>query len=129
MSNQCLQLLHIVFTMFIYVFRSVTYAHTIKRYIAHVFMLFTLYNIHNNCTKGSQSRERNIALLGSQLKSNALNDCDMAAILTNHYFLTDIMVNEDIIIEAIHKLSPNSAAGLDWVPTSLLVNCATLCYY
>ena len=31
----------------------------------------------------------------------------------------------DIIIEAIHKLSPNSAAGPDCVPSSLLVNCAT----
>ena len=39
--------------------------------------------------------------------------------------LTDIMLNEDIIIEAIHKFSPNSAAGLDCVPPSLLVNCAT----
>ena len=27
--------------------------------------------------------------------------------------LTDIMLNEDIIIEAIHELSPNSAAGPD----------------
>ena len=33
-------------------------------------------------------------------------------------FLTDIM-----LIEAIHELSPNSAAGPDCVP--LLVNCAT----
>ena len=39
--------------------------------------------------------------------------------------LTDIMLNEDIIIEAIHKLSPNSAAGLDCVPPSLMVNYAT----
>ena len=30
-------------------------------------------------------------------------------------FLTDIMLNE-----AIHELSPNSAAGLDCVPSSLL---------
>ena len=35
------------------------------------------------------------------------------------------MLNEDIIIEAIHKLSPNSAAGPDCIPSSLLVNCAT----
>ena len=35
------------------------------------------------------------------------------------------MLNEDIIIEAIHELSPNSAAGPDCVPFSLLVNCAT----
>ena len=40
-------------------------------------------------------------------------------------FLTDIILNEDIIIEAIHKLSPNSAAGPDCIPSSLLVNCAT----
>ena len=40
-------------------------------------------------------------------------------------FLIDMMLNEDIIIEAIHELSPNSAAGLDCVPSSLLVNCAT----
>ena len=35
------------------------------------------------------------------------------------------MLNEDIIIEAIHELSPNSAAGPDCVPSSLLLNCAT----
>ena len=35
------------------------------------------------------------------------------------------MLNEDIIIEAIHELSPNSAAGPDCIPSSLLVNCAT----
>ena len=43
-------------------------------------------------------------------------------------FLTDIMVNEDIIIEVIlmiHELSLNSAACPDCVPSSLLVNCAT----
>ena len=40
-------------------------------------------------------------------------------------FLTDIMLNEDIIIEAIHELSPNSAASQDCVPSSLLVNCTT----
>ena len=39
--------------------------------------------------------------------------------------LTDIMLNEDIIIEAVHELSPNSAAGPDCIPSSLLVNCAT----
>ena len=39
--------------------------------------------------------------------------------------LTDIMLNEDIIIEAIHELSPKSAAGPDCIPSSLLVNCAT----
>ena len=40
-------------------------------------------------------------------------------------FLTDIELNEDIIIEAIHELFPNSAAGPDCVPSSLLTNCAT----
>ena len=32
------------------------------------------------------------------------------------------MLNEDIIIEAIHKLSPNSATGLDCVSSSLRAN-------
>ena len=45
--------------------------------------------------------------------------------LTNNLFLTYIMLNEDIIIYAIYELSPNSAAGPDCVPSSLLVNCAT----
>ena len=41
-------------------------------------------------------------------------------------FLTDIMQNEDIIIEAMHELFLNSAAGPDCVPSTLLtVNCAT----
>ena len=40
-------------------------------------------------------------------------------------YLTDIMLNEDIIIEAIHELSPKSAAGPDCIPSSLLVNCVT----
>ena len=39
--------------------------------------------------------------------------------------LTDIELNEDIIIEAIHELSHNSAADPDCVPSSLLTNCAT----
>ena len=39
-------------------------------------------------------------------------------------FLIVIMLNEDVIIEAIHELSPHSAAGLDCVPSSLPVNCA-----
>ena len=39
--------------------------------------------------------------------------------------LTDIELNEDIIIEAIHELSPNSAAGPDCVQSSLLTNCTT----
>ena len=45
--------------------------------------------------------------------------------LTQKMCLTDIELNEDIIIEAIHELSPNSAAGPDCVPSSLLTNCAT----
>ena len=40
-------------------------------------------------------------------------------------FFTDIMLNEDIIIEAIHELSPNSATGPNCVPSSLLINSAT----
>ena len=39
--------------------------------------------------------------------------------------LTDIMLNKDIIIEAIYELSPYSAAGPDCVASLLLVNCAT----
>ena len=35
------------------------------------------------------------------------------------------MLTEDIIIEAIHELSPNAAAGTDCVSSWLLVNCAT----
>ena len=45
--------------------------------------------------------------------------------LTKQMFLTDIELNENVIIEAIHELSPNSAAGPDCVPSSLLTNCAT----
>ena len=36
-------------------------------------------------------------------------------------YLTDIVV----IIEAIHELSPSSAAGPNGFPSSLLINCAT----
>ena len=45
--------------------------------------------------------------------------------INKSFLLTDIMLNEDIIIEAIHELSPNSAAGPDCVPSLLQVNCAT----
>ena len=45
--------------------------------------------------------------------------------ITKSLFLTYIMLHEDIIIEAIHELSSNSAAGPDCVPSLLLVNCAT----
>ncbi len=43
---------------------------------------------------------------------------------TRSSYLTDIKLSESIIIDAIHELSPNSAAGPDGVPSSLLVNCA-----
>ena len=39
-------------------------------------------------------------------------------------FLTDITITESIIIEPIRELSSNSAAGLDGIPPSLLLNCA-----
>ena len=45
--------------------------------------------------------------------------------ISHKMYLTDIEFNEDIIIEAIHELSPNSAAVPDCVPSSLLTNCAT----
>ena len=38
-------------------------------------------------------------------------------------FLTDITLSDSIIIEAIKKLSQNSAGGPDGIPTSLLINC------
>ena len=40
-------------------------------------------------------------------------------------YLTTIVLYEDIIIEAIHELSPSSAAGPDGIPSSLLVNGST----
>ena len=39
-------------------------------------------------------------------------------------FLTDITITESIIIDSIRELSSNSAAGLDGIPCSLLLNCA-----
>ena len=39
-------------------------------------------------------------------------------------FLTDITITESIIIDSIRELSCNSAAGLDGIPGSLLLNCA-----
>ena len=42
--------------------------------------------------------------------------------LNNNSFQTDIMLNEDIIIEAIHEISPYSAAGPYCVPYSLLLD-------
>ena len=40
-------------------------------------------------------------------------------------YLTDINFSENVIIDAIKELSPNSAAGPDGIPASLLINCAT----
>ena len=39
--------------------------------------------------------------------------------------LTDINFSESVIIDAIRELSPNSAAGPDGIPSSLLINCAS----
>ena len=44
---------------------------------------------------------------------------------TTDLYLTDIVLSEKIIIDAIQELSPTSAAGPDGLPSSLLVNCAT----
>ena len=44
---------------------------------------------------------------------------------TTDLYLTDIVLSENIIIDAIQELSPTSAAGPDGLPSSLLVNCAT----
>ena len=44
----------------------------------------------------------------------------MIANLLNY---TDIVLSDNIIIEAIHELSSSSAAGPDGIPFSLLVNC------
>ena len=43
----------------------------------------------------------------------------------NELYLTNIVLSETNIIEAIHELSTSSAAGPDGIPSSLLVNCAT----
>ena len=44
---------------------------------------------------------------------------------TTDLYLTDIVLSEKIIIDAIQELSPTSAAGPDGLQSSLLVNCAT----
>ena len=44
---------------------------------------------------------------------------------TTDLYLTDIVLSENIIIDAIQELSPTSAAGLNGLPSSLLVSCAT----
>ena len=43
----------------------------------------------------------------------------------NELYLTNIVLSEKNIIEAIHELSASSAAGPDGIPSSLLVNCST----
>ena len=43
----------------------------------------------------------------------------------NELYLTNIVLSEKIIIEAIHELSTSAAAGPDGIPSSLLVKCAT----
>ena len=43
----------------------------------------------------------------------------------NIIYLTDIVLYEKNIIDAIQELSLTSAAGPDDLPSSLLVNCAT----
>ena len=40
-------------------------------------------------------------------------------------WLTDINFSERVIVDAIEELSPNSAAGPDGIPSSLLINCAS----
>ena len=42
----------------------------------------------------------------------------------NKLYFTNCIIRKNII-EAIHELSPSSAAGPDGIPSSLLVNCAT----
>ena len=44
---------------------------------------------------------------------------------TTDLYLSDIVLHEKSIIDAIQELSPTSAAGPDGLPLSLLVNCAT----
>ena len=43
----------------------------------------------------------------------------------NELYLTNIVLSEKNIIEAIHELSTSSTAGPDGIPSSLLVNCVT----
>ena len=44
---------------------------------------------------------------------------------TTDLYLTDIVLPEKNIIDAIQELSPTSAAGPDGLPSSLLMNCST----
>ena len=48
---------------------------------------------------------------------------------TTDLYLTDIVLSEKIIIDAIQELSPTSAAGPDGLPSSLLVNCSQENYF
>ena len=43
----------------------------------------------------------------------------------NELYLTNIVLSEKNINEAIHELSSNLATGPDGIPSSLLVNCTT----
>ena len=43
---------------------------------------------------------------------------------SDDYYLTDIEIDETIIIDAINELSSTSAAGPDAIPPLLLINCA-----
>ena len=40
-------------------------------------------------------------------------------------FLTNIIINESVIMDSIKELSANSAEGPDGIPASLLLNCAS----
>ena len=46
------------------------------------------------------------------------------SIPSDDYYLTDIEIDEAIIIDAINELSSTSAAGPDAIPPLLLINCA-----
>ena len=46
------------------------------------------------------------------------------SIIPSDYYLTDIEIDETIIIDAIIELSSTSAAGPDVIPSLLLINCA-----
>ena len=45
-----------------------------------------------------------------------------STLLSDASSLTDINFSENVIIDAIKELSPNSAAGPDGIPSSLLIN-------
>jgi len=51
--------------------------------------------------------------------------CQSIAAEHAHLYMTDIVISEQTIMEAIGELSAHSAAGPDGVPSTLLINCAT----